>query len=1000
MPLDPETLLFVRFRDGADVDALGQLYDATAAELLRVATHLVRDPARAEDLVQQTFVAAIEAAPRFDESRRVRAWLLGILANLARKLHRDEARVAERPVDTGVDPVALAATEEFTAHVDAAISTLPEVYQPVLVLHLKHGMIAAEIAHALRRAPGTVRTQLVRALELLKKALPASITVAGCVLCTPLRGLAAMKQVMMANAAAHLAAGAVVGAGVGVGTAVAVVAGGGTVLMKKYVVAALVLAFVFAAQAIWLNSGNTGDEPRTGDAAVVVRAELPTDEPTSVPATQPADVARHAPAAAPTQGSLRYRFLWESDRTPAVGVFVQFHLWGRQNPFFATLELQPDANGEIALHDIEPGRVGVSVDRAGGPDVEVIAGEQSTATYLIPRGVTVDVAVQDEQQQPIAGARVWLSQHANNTKGHEVATTDATGRATIRDVANGREIGARADGHAPPNLLTIKGKPGERLAVTLTMLAGGATLHGVVRDTKAQPVAGARVWIGYFSYATKPERGETASAPPPFVSSTDANGHFEVRGLPAGDMVLRARAADSGTAPQPLQLRAGETRQCDVTLPDGASLVGFVRDEAGRGLARARISGGDGYADLGYCSTLSAADGAYELRGLTSPCSHEIGASLAPFLGKTDSITLSAGERRAHDFVLKASRAEDQISGQLVDANGAPLVNWVVEIRSRSEDGAWNRWLPTDANGRFVGRGCRDEKCRLRVFEPDGKGAPFPLVAMDVVRGTSDLRVTVPETAVARATISGQVVDTDGKPVVGAHVGVHESGVRTFQRWPTDESGRFCTSPLSPRVYHLEVTGRGMPDVQLGERTLTPQIDLDLGTIVMPRGGRVALKCTGAAAERQWWASVHTGTGEVLGGIEETGSPRQSNLLAAGRYELCGGGDGVAAFVRSIEIVDGKTTILEVALERGVDHSIGLRGPKNGWRSADVVIADSQGRRLYTFEHLPGEHGCGICLGIGTWRVEATTDTGLAGSATILVTDVAAQPATITIDVR
>jgi DNA-directed RNA polymerase specialized sigma24 family protein len=63
---DSETLLYLRFRDEADVAALGKLYDRAATELLRVAFHLVRDPPRAEDLVQQTFVAAIEGAARFD----------------------------------------------------------------------------------------------------------------------------------------------------------------------------------------------------------------------------------------------------------------------------------------------------------------------------------------------------------------------------------------------------------------------------------------------------------------------------------------------------------------------------------------------------------------------------------------------------------------------------------------------------------------------------------------------------------------------------------------------------------------------------------------------------------------------------------------------------------------------------------------------------------------------------------------------------------------------
>ena len=50
-----------------------------------------------------------------------------------------------------------------------SIARLPKPYQPVLHLHLGHGLSAQDIALALGRPPGTVRTQLVRGMELLRK---------------------------------------------------------------------------------------------------------------------------------------------------------------------------------------------------------------------------------------------------------------------------------------------------------------------------------------------------------------------------------------------------------------------------------------------------------------------------------------------------------------------------------------------------------------------------------------------------------------------------------------------------------------------------------------------------------------------------------------------------------------------------------------------------------------------------------------------------------------
>ena len=74
--------LFIEFQRTADPAVLGQLYDLVSAELLHVALHLTGRPAEAEDALQSTFVIAIEHAARFDPSRRVVPWLLGILANV------------------------------------------------------------------------------------------------------------------------------------------------------------------------------------------------------------------------------------------------------------------------------------------------------------------------------------------------------------------------------------------------------------------------------------------------------------------------------------------------------------------------------------------------------------------------------------------------------------------------------------------------------------------------------------------------------------------------------------------------------------------------------------------------------------------------------------------------------------------------------------------------------------------------------------------------------
>src|SRR5690606_12261218 len=178
-----EEALFERFRRRGDVAALGEVFDRTAPVLLRVAVHLADDHATAEDLLQATFMRAIEAAESWDAAQPLMPWLLGILRHQHQQ-HRwrqgrrpDPDRLAPTAGAAG-DPIAAAAGRELTEAVDAAIAALPETYRAVLRLSLGYGHTPAQIAHALERSPGTVRSQLTRGLRLLRQALPLGFSTA------------------------------------------------------------------------------------------------------------------------------------------------------------------------------------------------------------------------------------------------------------------------------------------------------------------------------------------------------------------------------------------------------------------------------------------------------------------------------------------------------------------------------------------------------------------------------------------------------------------------------------------------------------------------------------------------------------------------------------------------------------------------------------------------------------------------------------------------------
>src|SRR5882724_6416342 len=111
-----------------EAEALGSL-----DSLYRTALRLTRNPADAEDLVQETYLKAFRAAGRFEPGTNLRAWLFTILHNTARN------RAVERAEDTlsGFNPQAgpvdtpetLLIRDTLTPDLQAAIDALPDWFR-------------------------------------------------------------------------------------------------------------------------------------------------------------------------------------------------------------------------------------------------------------------------------------------------------------------------------------------------------------------------------------------------------------------------------------------------------------------------------------------------------------------------------------------------------------------------------------------------------------------------------------------------------------------------------------------------------------------------------------------------------------------------------------------------------------------------------------------------------------------------------------------------------
>ncbi|MCP3914525.1 MAG: sigma-70 family RNA polymerase sigma factor [bacterium] len=196
--------LFLRYREQRDYGALTELFDATAPSLMALGSHLAHDIASAEDLVQQTFLVAIERATTFDAKREIYPWLAGILVNLARHESRrvdkklQPERLAERTGEP--DPATVAGGVEMSAALREALAGLPESYKSVLVPYLEEGAPPRSIAAKLEIAPGTARVRIHRGLEMLRKALPAGFAAGGFAALLPLKGFDFMRATVLQQA--------------------------------------------------------------------------------------------------------------------------------------------------------------------------------------------------------------------------------------------------------------------------------------------------------------------------------------------------------------------------------------------------------------------------------------------------------------------------------------------------------------------------------------------------------------------------------------------------------------------------------------------------------------------------------------------------------------------------------------------------------------------------------------------------------------------------------
>jgi RNA polymerase sigma-70 factor (ECF subfamily) len=170
--VDIDAALIERARRG-DARAFERLYRDHVGRVNGLCLRMTRDPDKAADCVQDAFIKAWKALPRFEARSSFSTWLHRIAVNtvLEKRRSPSSAEIAVEDPQDLEEPLMTLDTPVEESELEAAIESLPQGARDALVLCGVYGYEHSEAASMLGIAVGTCKAQLHRARGLLKDRL-------------------------------------------------------------------------------------------------------------------------------------------------------------------------------------------------------------------------------------------------------------------------------------------------------------------------------------------------------------------------------------------------------------------------------------------------------------------------------------------------------------------------------------------------------------------------------------------------------------------------------------------------------------------------------------------------------------------------------------------------------------------------------------------------------------------------------------------------------------
>lgn len=994
-----------------------------AAFVRNLAQRLVEDEDRAEDVIQDTWLAALEHPPRYQKS--LQAWLGTVLANFVKRSGRSEVRTRKREhrvarPDLSPSSVEVLEKEAMLRRVVQAVFDLEPPYRSVIILRFYDDLPPREIARKLDLPVETIRTRLKRGLQQLRGRLDRDYG-----------DRSAWTPILLASLDSHP---------LFVGTAFDPRSGPGALVSSSSTSSepsdptsdspltprstplggiGFVGLLILIPLLVWLGfrALDRSEIPDDSTTLGIETAELPapssTGNPPNAIPTHRNDLLDSPPkpeetiSPSPTApGSLRLSVRFSEDETPAANISIGL-LPG--SPFLARghrMTHRTNAEGELYFPEVEPGEHTVFFDRAiACRTLPIEADDERVVTFSLPPGLRVRGTVVDESGRPVVGAKILFCRLFRfQDSGVVLAVTDSAGAYTIRSLSCPGFLGAFSEEWAPSEMIRLPEGSRETFIADFELKSPGIPLRGRILDPSGNPVPEAEVllepWLG-----TEIESLEAQKRLfPPFRTLSDPKGRFQFQGLPVGK--AKIFATSTGVAPlvRDVDLRPGE-EFLTLAFTAGSRLSGRVLDRGGKGVAAVTVTAVSKPLEglRAPMRQLTDENGAYRFEGLPAG-SLTLRANQGGVDVANHSIEVDATSS-AIEVDLQIEQAE-RIHGRLLDFEGNALESWRIEAVTPIEnvethslqgrDGTSRLTVATDAKGRFAIEGCQARPYRIHVYSPEHVAGYPALTVGEVDPGGGELLLSLRQDHSNSARFKARISrDDNGRngPLTFLMKPLREPWCLAFA-YAVSEATFTTPDPLVPGEYRIALSTPLGGSWILGDFDLEQGETLDLGTLsVRPPGSlRVAIitpeEEAEAGADLRVW--LHDAYFERRMTLIRNGSEYVSSQVPQGTYFLSVSSPRHADLDRQIEIVAGEKNQTEMRLEPGSPRLLRFREPAGVPWSRQILLTarNAIGQSLWTrrLDRSGLREFWIVCsFGAGLTLVEAQSDAGLRGEIEIRI---------------